>query len=187
MSEEKKRIAVLWSGGFDSTVMTYLLASKDYHVKPYHLLIRGGGGKDFREKYAIDEIWADLETKYPEVESPMHVRHVIKKCDYRNKKMISMVKDEFGENITALGSYMEGSRFPYDNDHDFLSKITGCEVTTFDTFNIKNKSEIASLIHGLGLEEVIRKTWSCQLWFKNPCGKCYSCKQREQILDNLKK
>ena len=187
MAEEKNRIAVLWSGGFDSTVMLYLLASKDYHVKPYHILIRGGGGKDFREKYAIDEIWVDLESKYPKVESPVHVRHTIRKCDYRNQKMISFVNSEFGERKIALGSYVEGSRFSYDNDNDFLSKITGCEVITFDNFNIRNKDEIASLVHGLGLEEIIKKTWSCQLWFKNPCGKCFSCKQREKAFEAIKK
>lgn len=187
MVEEKSRIAVLWGGGLDSTVMTYFLASKDYHVKPYHLLIRGGGGKDFREKIAVDEIFSDLEHKYVNVEKPLHVRYNIKACDYRNRKMISFLKEEFKENVIALGSYTEGSRFLSDNDKNYLSLITGCEVITFDTYNIKNKQDIASLIPGLGLEETIKKTWSCQLWFKNPCGKCYSCKQREEILDKYKK
>lgn len=184
---EENRIAMLWSGGLDSTVMTYFLASKDYHVKPYHLLIRGGGGKDFREKIAVEEIFADLEHKYTNVEKPLHVRHNIKTCDYRNRMMISFLKDEFKENVIALGSYTEGSRYPSDNDKTSLSLITNCKIITFDTYGIKNKSEIASLIPSLGLEEVIKKAWSCQLWFKNPCGKCYSCKQREQILNKFKK
>lgn len=187
MIEEKRRIAVLWSGGLDSTVMTYFLASRDYQVKPYHLLIRGGGGKDFREKHAIDEIFADMEHKYINVEKPLHVRYNIKACDYRNRKMISFLKEEFKERVIALGSYAEGSRYPSDNNKDYLSLVTDCGIITFDTYNIKNKSEIASLIPSLGLEEIIKKAWSCQLWFKNPCGKCYSCKQREQVLNKIKK
>lgn len=186
MGGRKNRVAVLWSGGLDSTVMTYLLASKNYDVKPYHIFIRGGGGKDFREKHAIDEIWADMEQKYPCVEKPFHMRYIIRACDSRNQKMINLVRNEFKESIIALGSYVEGSRFPKDNDKAYLSRVTGCEVITFDTFNIKNKSEIISLIPDLSLEEVIKKTWSCQLWFKNPCGKCYSCKQREQLLNTKK-
>jgi len=187
MAGEKNHAAVLWSGGLDSTVMTYLLASKNYHVKPYHLLIRGGGGKDFREKIAVEEIFTDLEHKYGNVERPLHVRYNIKACDSRNQKMISFLKEEFKENIIALGSYVEGSRHPSDNDKNYLSLMTGCEIITFDTFNIKNKSDIASLIPSLKLEEAIKKTWSCQLWFKNPCGKCYSCKQREEILKKYAK
>lgn len=187
MGEEKSHMAVLWSGGLDSTVMVYFLASKNYCVKPYHIFIRGGGGKDFREKYAIEEIWADMEQKYPNVEKPVHIRYTVGNCDDRNQKMIKLVKNEFKENIIALGSYMEGSRFPQDNDEDYLSRATNCEIITFDTFNIKNKSEIVSLVPSLRLEEVIKKSWSCQLWFKNPCGKCFSCKQREQVLYDIKK
>ncbi|MBM3200073.1 hypothetical protein FJZ53_03975 [Candidatus Woesearchaeota archaeon] len=180
MYGRKSKVAVLWSGGFDSTVMVYLLASKGYTVKPYHIFIRGGGGKDFREKQAIDEIWANLEGLYTKVEEPTHIRKVIKKCDDRNQKMIQIVRDEFKEEVIALGSYKEGSRFVKDNDKTYLSYVTGCKILTFDSFGVKNKQEIASLVKGLKLEESIKKAWSCQLWFKTPCGKCFSCKQRAQ-------
>lgn len=180
-----KKAAVLWSGGFDSTVMAYFLASENYSVKPYQVLIRNGSGKDAREKEAVDKVWNYLKNFYPGVEEPVMVKHKIKACDDRNEKMIRLLSEEYKEGVVALGSYIEGSRYMKDNDKDYLSKATGCEVITFDSFSIKNKQEIALLAKKLGLEDAVKLTWSCQLWFKNPCGKCFSCKNRQKVLENI--
>lgn len=181
----KKNIAALWSGGFDSTVMVYLLASKGYEVNPYHILIRNGGGKDTREKVAIDKIWELLKSRYPSVQKTIRIKHKIKACPDRNEKMIKYIHDEYGEKNIALGSYMEGSRYEKDNDKKYLSKSTSCNITTFNSFSINNKLEIASLIPTLELENIINLTWSCQLWWKNPCNRCFSCKERKIALESI--
>lgn len=177
-----KRIAVLWSGGFDSSAMVYFLASKNYQVKPYHVLIRNGGGKDAREKSAVDKIWHRMKDSYPNVDKPARIKYKIKPCKDRNQKLIKLLKNKYGEKTISLGSYVENSRYVKDNDKNYLSKTTKCEVITFDSFGIKNKQDIASVVKKLNLEDMIKVTWSCQLWFKKPCNKCFSCKNRKEAL-----
>ena len=186
MTDADSHIAVLWSGGFDSTVMVYLLASKGYSVKPYHILIRNKGhNKDRKETQAVDDVWDYMKDTYPNVEQPTHVGYRIRPCDDRNRKMIEFIRDRYGENSMALGSYTDPSRLAQDNDSSNLSKVTGCDITTFNTFDVNSKLEIASLIAPLHLENAIDKTWSCQLWWNDPCGKCYSCKERADALKSI--
>src|SRR5271157_2899913 len=89
-----EQVVSLWSGGIDSTVMTYYL-SQFYTVQPLHVLIRHGSGKDIREREATDAIFKMIQAKHPDVLPIVRVKQRIPASDERNVALIKLAKTLF--------------------------------------------------------------------------------------------
>jgi len=179
-----KEIALLWSGGLDSTIMLQFLLSAECHVKCYHILIRNGCGKDIREKKAIESLLPLFE-KHPSF-SFEEIRHRIRPCDDRNLKMINLIKTSIPVAIGTLRSDNYGNYPTTDEEDEYLTKKSGVKVITWDTLGLHTFEEVYAFGLRLLGRSNLEKTWSCQLWWKKPCGKCYSCKRREAFLNTVK-
>jgi 7-cyano-7-deazaguanine synthase in queuosine biosynthesis len=195
------RPAMLWSGGFDSTVMLAHLASQGIKVQPYYISIRGGG-KTAREKGVIATLEPLLQERFPSILSTIFdVKKIRAKESVggvevfnRNQRMIERIRDTFNETYVALGSY-KSSRIDDDNNAEALSHATGINVLTFDNLNATTKAQIGLLGRTAGIEDLLPMTWSCQRWFKIECyermeagkngGICYSCREKKEALNYL--
>lgn len=174
------KVHVLWSGGLDSTIIAAKLAEMGFNVVLHHIKIRNGG-KDAREREAITNVLPHLVRRY-QVEFHEH-KHRLPPSPDRNLKMVLFIKEKVPDATRiAVGTLKDdgwNAEYPAtDGDAEALTRNSGAEVITWDTLDYHTHDGI----YALGLEllgkKVLKKTWSCQLWFKKPCGKCYSCKRR---------
>jgi 7-cyano-7-deazaguanine synthase in queuosine biosynthesis len=177
-----EEIAVLWSGGIDSTVMVPYLVLLDYEVQPYYIN-RGTNGRTRREVDAVRNMYGILASLFPRVREPIYLEKKIGKSEDRNERMIDVLKER-GVKRVALGSYKD-CRYPDDNDGQLLSLKTGIEVLTLDDFDVHSKSDVIDKAVDLEIYKFLRHTWSCQNWFKKQCGICFSCKRRRECLGDL--
>ena len=161
-------------------MLQFFLSSARYRVKCYHILIRNGCGKDIREAKAIKSLLPLFE-KHPNF-SFEEIKHRIRPCDDRNLKMINLIKDSTPIAIGTLRIDDFGNYPTTDGDDIYLTEKSGVKIITWDTLGLHTFGEI----YALGLKLLGRanlgKTWSCQLWWKKPCGNCYSCKRRMRLL-----
>lgn len=183
-------IASLWSGGIDSTIATYFFAY-GYIIQPYHVLIRNGGGKDAREREAIDLIFDTLKEQFPNVLPVIRVKHKISPSDHRNEDLINFVKNEFSIKKVILGTHkvirdISQERIN-DSNWEYLQKKTGIDVFDLNKLGHSLKKDQFQIgINLLGID-VLKMTWSCQLWWKNPCKNCFSCKERKELFEKYDK
>ncbi len=185
---EQKVVASLWSGGLDSTIATYYFAEKGWTIQPYHILIRMGSGKDAREREAIDKVYETLKDRFPNVLEPIRVKHKIRPSDHRNMELIEFIRDEYGVKETILGTHIDPVMHTYrgDSDWDELQERTGVIIHDLrkEGYNMKAE-QFAVGVKLLGVE-VLEMTFSCQLWFRKPCGRCYSCKDRAKLFEEVR-
>lgn len=145
------------------------------------------GGKDFRERKVIGDIYPLISSKHPKILTPIEVYHRIRASNSRNQEMIDFLRDKYSENTFAIGVYGDRPELDKDDCKAELAKSTGIEVVTFENFGYQNKMGHAAWSRDDGLWKAIEKTWSCQLWFRLQCeerkhGMCYSCKERQEYL-----
>jgi len=192
------KLISLWSGGLDSTIATYYY-SLQHIIQPYHILIRNGGGKDAREINAVDHIYNELKDKFPNVLPVKRFKYKISPCENRNEQLINIVKQTLCNNIhdyagIILGTYeivdnTSTINLVDDNNRELLYKKTQIPIYALSLEGHDTKEKIFQL----GLQifnnnmNLLEKTWSCQLWWKSPCGKCYSCKERAELFTKYKK
>ncbi len=187
---EERVVASLWSGGVDSTIATYYFADKGWEIQPYHILIRMGSGKDARERDAVDKIYESLKDKFPNVRKPFHVKHRIRPSDRRNIELIELLRDMFGEKEVILGTEvahleMHSTDRREDSYWEKLQERTGVTIHDLrrEGFNLKS-DQFPVGVKLLGVE-ILEMTWSCHLWFKNPCGRCYACTERAEVFEQV--
>jgi hypothetical protein len=180
---------VLWSGGLDSTILLYDLATNPNQiVQPVHILIRNGSGKDAREREAITRIFSELQDTYPNVLEPIRFKNKISPSDHRNQDMIELIAEKYNLTEIYIGTHYTENTATEDSDWRFLTENTGIEVhdTTRMHPELRTKSDLFWFgVELLGLD-ILEKTWSCQLWFKKPCGRCFSCKERDELFKIVK-
>ena len=180
-------INLLWSGGVDSTVMAAELGRRGFKVMLHHIKIRRGTGKDLREASAIAKLLPELKKRFPEMSFLEH-KYRISPCPDRNLKMILFLKTVCGENPTiAVGTLRNDDWDPHytedDGDDEKLSRNSGASVITWDTLGVHAPEQIGRIGRRLLGQAVLDMTWSCQLWFRKPCGKCYSCRRRAKLIN----
>ena len=176
---------VLWSGGLDSTVLVYYLG-RDVEVQPIYLEIGTVGQR--HERVIVEDLSEELRDKYPLVlpvklisnwkwqfsEFPrIKLNRNLRICEFMRK---------LGAKKVYMGGYVSGSHFPEDNDPMRLSELARIEVWNWERLIPgATKEDVFKLgIEELG-EDILRKTWSCQLWWNSPCGNCFSCVERSDL------
>lgn len=179
-------INCLWSGGLDSTIAMCYFAEQAHIIQPYHVLIRNGGGKDAREREAIDKLYPILKNKYI-ILKPIRIKHKIGPSDFRNEQLIKFIKDFYKVKSALLGNHIVErdvtQEFKEDCSWEFLEKKIGIPVYDLRRFGYETKEEQFKLGIKLLGKDILELTWSCQLWWKTPCGKCFSCKERDILFE----
>ena len=67
-----------------------------------------------------------------------------------------------------------------------LNKVNNYEyIPIFAPFVDKEKVEVVKI--ALQLNVPIEQTWSCYLGGEEPCGECFSCRAREEAINQAKK
>ena len=183
---EQEIVASLWSGGLDSTIATYYFAKKKgWTIQPYHILIRMGSGKDAREREAIIRVYEALKDQFPNVLTPKREKHRIRPSDCRNQELIEFVRDEFGVKKVILGTHHTTQTSTEDSNCKSLTERTGVDVWDLQKLGYPEKRD--QFLVGVKLlgVEVLKMTFSCQLWFRKPCGRCFSCKDRAKLFEEV--
>lgn len=182
---EQEVVASLWSGGLDSTIATYYFANEGWTIQPYHILIRMGSGKDAREREAIIRVYEALKDQFPNVLPPIRVKHKIRPSDRRNQDIIEFVRDEFGVKKVILGTHHTTQTSTEDSNWKCLTERTGVDVWDLQRLGYPEKRDQFLVgVELLGVK-VLEMTFSCQLWFRKPCGRCFSCKDRAKLFEEV--
>ena len=175
----------LWSGGLDSTILVYYLGQDDI-VQSLHLEIQTVA--ESHQRRVVKELSAELEDKFPNV---LPVK-IINDWQWQFSKFprakgnrnlrICEFMGKLGYERIYMGGYFQGSHFPDDNNPQLLSKRSGVDAWNWERLQPGIGKEGVFKI-GLDLlgEDVLRKTWSCQLWWSEPCRLCFSCIERETL------
>lgn len=175
----KLKLNCLWSGGLDSTIAMCFFADCDFIIQPYHILIRNGGGKDAREIEAIKNLYPLIKGRFPTILEPIEFKHKISPCNDRNEKMILLLKEKYDISNCLLGNHVsEREGLENDTRWEYLEEKTKIPIIDLRRMGIETKKEQFALGITLLGDTVLKLTWSCQLWWKKPCGKCFSCKKR---------
>lgn len=185
------KLISLWSGGLDSTISTYYYANKGFTIQPYHILIRNGGGKDAREIESLNNVYNELKNKFPNVLPIIRVKHKLPPSDDRNERLILIIKElvpNFKEEYDGiiLGIHVilhNNSSFDIHDDNNVqkLSEKTNTKIYSMGNDGYDTKEKMFKCGLNLLGKEILSLTWSCQLWWKKPCEKCYSCKERIKL------
>ena len=178
---------VCWSGGLDSTVLTYWLGQK-HEVQPVYLHL--GTVASHHQVRIVEQLSKDLLTTYPLVQPIKLIK------DYRwqfskfpreklnrNLRICELTK-KLGASTIYYGGYLHGSHFPEDNDWERLSRLNDMEVWNWERFFPGATKES---VFKLGLKypgiEIMAETWSCQMWYREPCRMCWACIEREDLFE----
>ncbi len=208
MKHAPKEVAVLTSGGLDSTVLLAHMASLGSRVHPVyvrqglyweteehqHLLrflaaIRDLGVQELTvlelpAKDLYGDHWSLTGLEVPDAETSDEAVYL----PGRNLLLLSKVAvwcERNGINAMALGT-LKGNPFS-DNTTAFyqamcrvLSMALACEFEILTPFGDLSKEEVIGMGRGLPLE----LTFSCILPINgSPCGACNKCAERKRALD----
>ena len=170
---------LLQSSGLVSTAMAILLLDGQQDmVQPIFI---NYGGKSHKEwKIFSEKIWPLLHHRFPTTYLyPIVLTMKKESKEHRNRQMIKTVLDAYPNFDTIYtGLLDEGNRYPWDSNPYTLAKELGVvalgaiwssKVALLQSFKTRDEPFF---------EQVLRLTDSCQLWFKRPCGQCFSCVER---------
>jgi 7-cyano-7-deazaguanine synthase in queuosine biosynthesis len=174
-------VVQLLSGGFDSVGQALYLQSQGHTIHPMYVKFRKGGGKVAKELLAVKVISREAGFQEPHV-----ITHRISREEYdtRNRTLV-MLAGEYaqrkGAEAVAIGSHLfEGVElrgdFPReDADPAHLQRAApeGIKVLASQMYK-------APLLLDLPLEvrHHMFKSTSCQMWYTDDCGRCFSCIER---------
>lgn len=182
------KINVLWSGGLDSTILVYHLAKcyPQSTIVPIYLQIPQPGKR--HQERAINAIGEKMRSIFPNVQATQFVddyRWGLSRFPHvsanRNLRMCELMA-KLGASHIFYGGYLAGSHFPDDNTYQILSKLAGLQVWNWDRI-MEGCTKEGVFKFGLGCipPEVLKLSWSCQLWWNTPCMLCFSCIERDQL------
>lgn len=182
-----RRVAVLYSGGADSTLLYYLVAT--------HLL---NEGKDTQ----LDLLIVDRHNK--PIERAVNLYNTVKEKinDRYSQLKIITVPDDTPGHLQVIKT-VEQEQDNYDailwgvNQYPDDETIRPQRAFTvdFDSYinhpklklpfaNLK-KSDIIEMFIQLGIEDILHNTHSCGRPGPEPCGECFNCRERIWAFDQL--
>jgi len=187
---------VLWSGGLDSTILVAYLAQK-VDVEPIYLDIK----RTFTNPQLriVRELCPQIQRIFSRVKDVTILRpwqwefpKRPKIQSNRNLRMCDLMK-ELGWTDIWLGiiNHPEGFEFHMpieDRDARLLSELSGIRVNTWMSID-ENIDKLKATRIGRKIlgDEILDRTWSCQMTFKEPCRLCWSCIEREYVLKEVRK
>jgi len=186
------KVVTLTSGGIDSIVTNFVLASKPdiEEIQPVYISFRGSGGKEAMETAVAKELLI-----HPKIQ-PLHILkgkqyHIDKSTyDTRNVQLLKIAEwcaESLDYTAVALGTcsgynfFDRGNMPDEENIYEYLQSQIKMKLFTLDSFDVKSKVDVVNLGRSL-LGDNIFKTYSCQLWHKVPCGHCFSDVERHLSL-----
>jgi len=200
-----RKVAVLFSGGVESTTLLYLYLNKGYLVYPVYVKM-GERWEELELENAI-RLWHYTKRMYKSLQTlrvikvgsgvkerkPLSVSQLF--IPLRNLTLItnsSLYAISKGIKRLAIGSL---GIYPFpDNDKDYLKRLE-----SLVSEGIKDNFSIEAPFFGMEKEDIVKKfyslvpyhlTLSCSMPRKVggsivPCGKCIKCKEREEALKVL--
>ncbi len=174
-------IVQLMSGGFDSVAQALYLQSEGHVIYPLHIRFRKGGGKVAKEEQAVR-----IVSEMASFIKPHFMIHRIPREEYdtRNRVLVAVASgyaQEIGVSVVAIGSHMfEGidlrGDFPRedaDPRHLQGAAHNGIKVWASQTYKAPL---LRSIPHNM--QHIVFESTSCQMWYTDDCGKCFSCIER---------
>ena len=175
------RIVQLLSGGFDSVGQAILLQSQGHKIYPMYVRFRVGGGKQVKEEAAVVRVSETCNFTTPYIHT-----HRIPKDQYgtRNRQLCmlaSVYATSIGISHVAIGSQLfdgvelHGNILRDDLDPKHLQRAVPDGITV-----LPGQMWKAALLKAIpaNMRKVMFESTSCQMWFKDECGKCFACVER---------
>ena len=171
------RVALLFSGGVESTLLLYLLLEKNSFDSLTVFLIDRFNNPIARALNVYNSVKERLANttsqlkilKIPVLEQSEEIRYVVKS-----------IESEFDNIIIGLNKYPPDLSIRPVVQERFLEKDKiNFPLKYFD------KKEIIQKFFEIGIEELLPITHSCGMNGNVPCGECFNCKERRWAYKEL--
>jgi 7-cyano-7-deazaguanine synthase in queuosine biosynthesis len=176
-----KNIAVLFSGGSDSTLLLYLILldiekTKSTHSLSIYILDRYNKPLDYAGQ-VIDLI----STKFNKQLELINL--TIPKVEQRHEIPLLSSMLELQHDVILWGI----NKYPSDNTirPKHLFKFQETDKRKFP-FSNSEKDKLIQAFYDLDLQDILYQTHSCGSNLNQPCGVCFNCKERAWAFEQLK-
>ena len=167
--------------GFDSVAQALILQAQGHTIFPLYVHFRKGGGKVAKEEASMREVIRAVGFQSLEV---VHYRIPKEQYDTRNQKLCTLAANHalmHSISHIAIGSHLFEDADLYGNfpradaDPNVLQAAVPSDITV-----IPGQLRKSVALHNLCNKnrKILFKTTSCQMWYKDECGKCFSCIER---------
>lgn len=182
-----KRIAVLYSGGADSTLLYYLTLKSIMQTCPektLDLLIVDRFNKPLKKAKAL---YDRLKIELGDTVSTLRIIQlpVDTPGNLQVLKVVELMKNEYDAILWGVNQYPDDVtirpkteyivNFSSWNDHPLIKL----------PFTNINKADIIKQFLDLGLEDILNNTHSCGRPAEMPCGECFNCRERIWAYEQL--
>jgi len=200
---------LIYSGGMDSTVLLYHLIKRGHDVSCVSFRY---GQRHSKELQCAAAICANLGIDHEiltlpplrgsalvgvgEIPHGHYAEESMKMTVVPNRNMIfiahavSLAITDGCSNVAYGAHHGDHAIYP-DCRHDFVEAMSGAiiycdwhQVTLLAPFLMLDKTGIAKV--GRELSVPFDKTWTCYEGGETPCGKCGSCTERNEAINNSK-
>lgn len=173
-SEYPQNIALLFSGGVDSTLLCYLLLKsikEDQSNKVLTLYVLDRHNNPIEHSYRVLDLikrklsCTNIELKVlkiPKVENHLEVALATKLIEKKHDAIlwgINQYPDDSSIRPNHIFNFVEGNKLKFP-------------------FAFIQKDEIIKMFYQLGIEDILPLTHSCGSDQATPCGTCFNCKER---------
>lgn len=193
LQEQEKRIALLFSGGIDSTVALWFLKSRGFDSIAIQINYKG---RPPGEKVVADSILRTAAVKSISVNLEAldaggqmismlnrSAMLLISICDAicAELRIPNMVFGTIQEDWRN-GRNSQASHYYFNTLQNMLKLHRPESLRVFTPFRSLNKSSIVKL--GLLLGAPVTRAWSCVASDDNPCGECWSCREAQTAINS---
>jgi 7-cyano-7-deazaguanine synthase in queuosine biosynthesis len=187
ISNYGKRIAVLYSGGVESTLLYYLTIKSimtNYPEKTLDLLLVDRYNRPIEKASAL---YKKLKIEMGDNISTLKIINIPKDVpgNLQIKKVIELSKSNYDTILWGSNKYPSDAsirpKAEYTVDFRRYSNHPLIKLPFADI----NKASIIKLFLDLGLENILNNTHSCGNPTEIPCGKCFNCKERIWAYEQL--
>lgn len=175
-----KRIAVLYSGGADSTLLYYLTIKsiiQNFPEKTLDLLLVDRYNKPLekaqalydRLKIELGDTISKLKIIQIQVDTPGNLQVL---------KVVELMKNDYDDILWGVNQYPDDVTIRPKPEYTVnFSKFSNHPLIKLPFANL-NKADIIKQFLDLGLEDILNNTHSCGNPAEIPCGKCFNCRER---------
>jgi hypothetical protein len=181
LSSYPDRLAVLYSGGADSTLLYYLTVSgimQDYPNKTLDLIMVDRYNNPIlratqlynRIRTGIKDTVSELKVISLPADTPGNLQVL---------RAVEMVKDNYDTILWGVNKYPDDASIrPRNSSYQVdFGKFTNQSKLKLP-FAEFNKADIISAFFNLGITDILYATHSCGEPLGTPCGKCFNCRER---------
>jgi 7-cyano-7-deazaguanine synthase in queuosine biosynthesis len=175
-------IALLFSGGVESTLLLYLISTgivKHYPNKYLTLYILDRHNKPIDKAHAV----VNMVFNKTKLSVPLKFLSIPKVLQHREISLASKIIG-LRHSIVVCGF----NKYPTDDSirPKYLVSIDEDRKLNFPFAHIE-KSIIIQEFFNLGISDILSFTHSCGSNLDSPCGKCFNCRERIWAYNTIKK